>query len=160
LLKDAKSILGIVLLVLSCLVPLSGFWIANLPLPVAMKGTLIGLLTVGAPELLALAAIALLGKQAFDLITSKALSVLSRLAPRGSVSKTRYKVGLALLLVSCVPTYIMGYAPHLLPDSSPARLYVAIGSDLAFIVSLFVLGGDFWDKFRALFIYEAKAHFP
>jgi hypothetical protein len=24
----------------------------------------------------------------------------------------------------------------------------------------FILGGDFWDKFRALFIYEAKAQIP
>ena len=29
-----------------------------------------------------------------------------------------------------------------------------------FIVSFFVLGGDFWEKFRALFIYEAKALIP
>jgi hypothetical protein len=28
------------------------------------------------------------------------------------------------------------------------------------LVSLFVLGGDFWDKLRALFIGEAKAVFP
>jgi hypothetical protein len=28
------------------------------------------------------------------------------------------------------------------------------------ISSLFVLGGDFWDKVRGLFIYEAKSHIP
>jgi hypothetical protein len=28
-----------------------------------------------------------------------------------------------------------------------------------FISSFFVLGGDFWDKFRALFVYHATAHF-
>lgn len=32
--------------------------------------------------------------------------------------------------------------------------------DLVFISSFFVLGGDFWDKIRALFVYEAKARFP
>jgi hypothetical protein len=26
--------------------------------------------------------------------------------------------------------------------------------------SLFVLGGDFWDKVRALFIYDARAVLP
>jgi hypothetical protein len=28
-----------------------------------------------------------------------------------------------------------------------------------FLASLFVLGGDFWDKLRALFNYRAKARF-
>ena len=28
------------------------------------------------------------------------------------------------------------------------------------IMSLFVLGGDFWDKLRALFVRQAKAVFP
>ena len=28
------------------------------------------------------------------------------------------------------------------------------------IASLFVLGGDFWDKLRALFVRDAKAVFP
>jgi hypothetical protein len=28
------------------------------------------------------------------------------------------------------------------------------------LASLFVLGGDFWDKLRALFLYQARAIFP
>jgi hypothetical protein len=31
---------------------------------------------------------------------------------------------------------------------------------LMMLASLFVLGGDFWDKLRALFIREAKVQFP
>jgi hypothetical protein len=34
-----------------------------------------------------------------------------------------------------------------------------IASDVMFLASLFVPGGDFWDKLRALFIYKAKARF-
>jgi hypothetical protein len=29
-----------------------------------------------------------------------------------------------------------------------------------FVLSFFVLGGEFWDKIRSLFIYRAKAQFP
>jgi len=29
-----------------------------------------------------------------------------------------------------------------------------------FLTSLFVLGGDFWDKLRALFVRRARAAFP
>ena len=35
----------------------------------------------------------------------------------------------------------------------------ALGGDLLLLASLFVLGGDFWDKIRSLFIYDAKADF-
>jgi hypothetical protein len=28
------------------------------------------------------------------------------------------------------------------------------------LISLFVLGGDFWDKLRALFVHSARAVFP
>jgi hypothetical protein len=28
------------------------------------------------------------------------------------------------------------------------------------VASLFVLGGDFWDKLRALFVHEARVVFP
>jgi len=29
-----------------------------------------------------------------------------------------------------------------------------------FLISLFVLGGDFWDKLRSLFVRESRAVFP
>jgi len=155
-----KFYLGVLLFGLSFLLPLLSFWIASLPLPVAVKGTVIGIVTVGGPEVLIVAAVALLGKQAFDLITTKVLTFLGRFAPQGSVSRTRYKLGLVLFILPVIPSYIMSYAPHLLPDESQARLYVSIGSDLMFVVSLFVLGGDFWDKLRSLFVYDARAQFP
>ena len=36
----------------------------------------------------------------------------------------------------------------------------AIAGDVVFLASFFVLGGEFWDKFRALFMPTAVAHFP
>jgi hypothetical protein len=36
----------------------------------------------------------------------------------------------------------------------------AVAGDLLLLASLFVLGGDFWDKLKALFIYDARAHMP
>jgi len=117
-------------------------------------------MTVGGPEVVAILAVALLGKQTFDLITGKMLASLGRLAPHGSVSRLRYKIGLVLFILPMIPTYIMGYAPQFLPNASPSRLYVNIASDLLFVTSLFVLGGDFWDKLRSLFLYNARAQFP
>jgi hypothetical protein len=64
-----------------------------------------------------------------------------------------------MFLIPVIPTYVMAYAPQCLPDASPARLYVNLAADFIFAASLFVLGGDFWDKLTALFIYEARVRF-
>jgi hypothetical protein len=151
---------GIAMLLVSLFIPLLGIWVANLALPVAVKGLIIGVLTFGGPEVLAVIAVALLGKDTFDAIIGKVLPLLRRLAPHGSVSRTRYTVGLIMFLLSYIPSIIAAYTPSLLPDVSPSRLYICLAGDMLFILSLFVLGGDFWDKLRALFIYDARAEFP
>ena len=49
---------------------------------------------------------------------------------------------------------------HLIPGYELHRFAVNLTGDVLFISSLFVLGGDFWDKVRALFVYGATAKFP
>lgn len=62
-------------------------------------------------------------------------------------------------------------ALHFEPVAAPAdggvTLLAAAGapdinshSDALLLISLFVLGGEFWDKLRALFIHQAKVRFP
>lgn len=157
--KRIRLHLGISLLVLALISPLFGFFVARTNWSVTAKATLIGLLTAGIPEVLTVLAAAVLGKENFERIKSKALSVLKRFRPTGRVSKTRYTIGLIMFFVPIIPTYVMAYAPQWLPDTSFARLYVNIAADGMFIASLFVLGGDFWDKLSALFIYESRAKF-
>jgi len=157
--RMVRLYLGMTLLVLSLVAPLFGFLVARTDWPGTLKATIIGLLTVGAPELLGVLAAAVLGKENFERITSRMLSLLKRLKPTARVSKARYTVGLVMFLVPVIPTYVMGYAPQWLPDTSSARLYVNIAADCTFVASLFVLGGDFWDKLSALFIYESRVQF-
>lgn len=156
--EKIKLYLGFALLLLSALIPLSGFWVASLALPVAIKTVLIGALTVGGPEILALLAVALLGKSTFDLICVKFQAGFKELIPRGAVGKTRYLTGLALFSLSFFPSYVLAYMPNLL--TAAWRIYLCVSADLVLIISLFILGGDFWDKLKALFVYEAKASFP
>lgn len=151
--------LGILLLTLSIFLPLASVWIVTSNFSVPVKTALVGAVTVGGPEVLGLAAIALLGKECFDLILSKLFGFLNRFAPKGSVGKTRYKVGLIIMILSYIPSFIYSYAPHYIPDYSPYRLYISVAADMSFIASLFILGGDFWDKLRSLFVFESKAVF-
>lgn len=156
--KQIKLYLGCTLLVLSMLVPLLGFWVAQLALPVAVKAVVIGALTVGGPEVLAVLAVALLGKEAFHFLTGKVVGLLGKLRPTGSVGQARYKIGLVLFFASFLPAWILSYAPTIV--SADVRILVCICSDVCFVVSLFVLGGDFWDKLTALFLYDAKVELP
>jgi hypothetical protein len=56
--------------------------------------------------------------------------------------------------------WLAPYAPHLIPKYEAHRFVVNLAGDLMFISSLFVLGGDFWDKVRALFMHGARAQIP
>jgi MFS family permease len=144
---------------LAAVSPLFGFLVARTNWSGTVKATLIGLLTAGVPEVLSILAAAVLGKENFERIKSKALSILKRVRPTARVSKTRYIIGLIMFVVPVIPTYVMAYAPQWLPDTSFARLYVNIAADCMFFASLFVLGGDFWDKLAALFLYESRVKF-
>ncbi len=56
--------------------------------------------------------------------------------------------------------YLTVYAPEIIPGYNVYRVPMNLTADALFIVTLFILGGDFWDKLRALFIYDARVQFP
>jgi hypothetical protein len=47
--------------------------------------------------------------------------------------------------------------PEMVPGFPEYRIHMGLSIDFIFVCSFFVLGGDFWDKRRALFIDKAKA---
>jgi len=157
---NTRFYLGIALLVMGGLImPFGAVFVAKADLPTTAKAVISGILFFGF-EIMAVPAVAVMGKENFDRIMSRAKGWLGSLKPAGNIGKVRHCVGIAMFLLPIIPTYIMGYAPRWLPDNSPWRLWVSIVSDAAFLASLFVLGGDFWDKLRSLFIREARAVFP
>jgi len=105
-------------------------------------------------------AVALMGKDNFDRIWAGAIRLLKTLKPAGGISRRRYTIGLYIMLV--LPTlyaWIASYAPSWLPEDYVLRVWVNLGLDAITFASLFVLGGDFWDKVRALFLHDARAVF-
>ena len=151
--------LGLISYVMAWLLPLSGFLVARLDLSPGVKAAAIGVLTMGFPELLVILAVVLLGKKNLLLIKDNCLAFLKLIKPVAEVSRWRYRLGLVMFLLPLIPTYIMAYVPQWLPDHSLQRLYVNLAADFLFLASLFVLGGDFWDKLQALFLYDARAQF-
>ncbi len=119
-----------------------------------------GLLFFPIPELFDLSAIALLGKPGFAWLKSKLAGWLRPFAPLSRVSVTRYRVGLAMFLLPLLLGWLQPYLSGLVPGLDRHSLGVSLGGDLLFIGSFFVLGGEFWDKLRALFVHGATARFP
>ena len=154
-----RMITALILMVLSlssaAFVPL----VLLLPRSVELKTTISGLLVFGIPQAVTLFAVALVGKAGFAFLKGLIFARVKRLAPAQTVSRTRYRIGLVLFVLPFLLAFVTPYAPHLLPGYGEHPRYYGITGDLMLIVSFFVLGGDFWDKIRALFLHDARARF-
>jgi hypothetical protein len=152
--------LGLIFFVLAWICPLFVPFVTHSDLPVETKTVLSGFLLLGVPEIFSVISIVILGKSGFDYIKSKVFAFLKLVVPRGEVSRARYRVGLFMLLLHVLYANLTFYAPDLIPGYSEAHITMNLIADFLFLVTLFVLGGGFWDKLRALFLYDAKAHLP
>jgi hypothetical protein len=153
--KDWRFYSGMSALVLALVLPLLALAVPLLGLSTAASAALVGALVAGGPEVLILLAAALLGKNVLHYFTARIKRRLWEAAMVRPVSKLRYYIGLAIALVSLVPFYLYGYFPHLMPPDD-ARIWILAGSDLSFIASVFLMGGEFWEKVRRLFVWEGK----
>lgn len=150
-----RLVAGVSVLGLALALPFCALLIPLLDLPVAQSALIAGALVAGAPEVLMLLAVALLGRQNFDRIVGAAKKFLFTTFFSTPVPRGRYYVGLAVCLLSFIPLYVAGYVPSWMP-AGQGRIAILATADLAFIFSFFIMGGEFWEKFRRLFVWEGK----
>jgi hypothetical protein len=129
-------------------------------LPVATKAILAGLLALGIPELLMVVAAAILGKSGFEYLKDMLKRFLRRHGPPELVGPRRYRIGLVMFTIPLALAWVSPYAAHALPTVEAHALLYAIPGDVLLVTSLFVLGGEFWDKLRSLFVRGATVQFP
>jgi hypothetical protein len=152
--------LALVLWVGGFFLPLAIPLVIRLPLPITTKTALAGLLVLGLPQLLTVIAIALVGKSGFHYIRELIFGAAKRLEPPAHVSRARYHTGLVMLFLPLAVSLLEPYStPLLAMEHLPHWVFGAV-EDTLFLMSFFVLGGEFWDKVKALFIYEARAVLP
>jgi len=156
----SRLTLGGVILVVGLLCPLSIPWVASSGLPAGWKAVLSGLLLLGIPELMMMLAAAVLGKSGFHFLKGLLFGIFKRHAIPKEVSPTRYRIGLVMFLVPMLWGWLTPYVAQEIPGYEEHRLAVGLLGDLLLLGSLFVLGGEFWEKLRALFIHRAVARFP
>jgi hypothetical protein len=133
--------------------------VAALGLPGAMVASITGGILVGVEVVLVLAA-AVMGKSGCAYIRNRVFGFVKRHGPPQEVGQTRYYIGLALFIVPIFFGWLAPYLGTMISAYDENAITYAIIGDLLLLVSLFILGGNFWDKLRALFIHDAKVAFP
>jgi hypothetical protein len=152
--------LGVALFGISIVLPLLGVpLVAAMGLSAKTVATISGVMLVAA-EVFGILAVAVMGKSGYAFIKNRTFGFLKQHGPPAEVSHIRYTIGLLMFAVPIVFGWLAPYAADLIPGYPGNELTYAIVGDLLLLVSLFVLGGDFWDKLRALFIRGAKVVFP
>ena len=152
--------LGVYLLVFGAICPLFTPLVAMTNLSTGWQAALSGLLLVGIPEIFSLAAIAIMGKDGFNYIKGKVFAFFKRHALPKEVSRTRYQIGLVLFLLPLLFGWLAPYGRGVIHGYEGHGFAVNLAWDILLLVSLFVLGGNFWDKVKALFTYGARTQFP
>ena len=155
--SKSKLILGGIILVVGFMSPLLIPLVVTSDLPVYYKRILSGLLAFGIPEIFMIIAVAVMGKQGFEFLKNKALNYLKVFAPSDVVSLTRYRIGLVMFSVPIIIGIAQPYLELYFPFFKELRIWWTISSDIIFVSSFFVLGGDFWDKLSGLFKHNVKA---
>ena len=161
--KDWKYYLGTALVVYSIVPYIFTFLI--LPFLPVSKVTAVSLATglLVSSEIAFLISVALLGKPFVQLIKSKIKGFIFRKkgdAPLKPVGRLRHRVGITMLLAASIVPYFLTEIALALNFVEKYGHTLLIGllvvGDLMFIASFFVLGGEFWGRFKQLFQWAGQ----
>ena len=151
--------IGHAILVLGILSPMLG-----------IAGGTAGALVIGG-EVVGLTSIVFLGKEGFKAIKSKLFGFL-KAGYAAEVGRTRHRFGIVLLCMNVVTLYVMMiYAwtalelakaeePILevwgmsIAQQSSVVFWLFLIGELSFLAAIYVLGADWWGRFRALFVWK------
>ncbi|MEN8790108.1 MAG: hypothetical protein ABF293_11645 [Flavobacteriaceae bacterium] len=154
--QSTRLIIGAIVLISGFLSPLLIPFVIDSGLSASMISILSGLLAFGIPELFMILAVAIMGKQGYQYLKNKATKLLTRVSP-DRVSISRYRLGIVMFCIPIILGFLKPYLAHYIPFLEEVPLFATIGMDLMLLLSLFVLGGDFWEKLKGLFLYDVIA---
>lgn len=151
-----RFILGTSVFGFGMLCPLFVPLVATSGLSTSWKATLSGVLLLGIPEVCLLIAVAILGKPGYEEMKRRLLAVFSSIRPAGDVSPVRHRIGVVMFILPTLFGWLYPYVVLWLSELAEYELQLAIILDTIFFTSLFVLGGDFWDRLQALFVRDVR----
>jgi hypothetical protein len=126
----------------------------------AQMATLVGVLFISNKVLL-IAAIAVMGKAGFQQLKARLHKhVKAFMAWPAEVSVARHRVGVVLFCIPVLAAFLDHQMDMFAPQLAPYKLQIRLVGDVMLIASVFMLGANFWEKLRALFIRDAKVATP
>lgn len=155
-----RLLLGGVIFISGFLSPLFIPYVLASGMTPGLKSLLSGLLALGIPELFMVVAAGVLGKPGFNYLKRYIAFLFRRYGPPDTVGPLRYRIGLVLFLTPFLLALVLPYAAAYFPRVANNLVAISIVGDTMLLISLFVLGGDFWDKLKGLFDREAKMQSP
>jgi hypothetical protein len=111
-------------------------------------------------KVMLLLSVVLLGRPGFNQLKKRLAGAFQQYLMPDEVGRLRYGIGLVMFVVPLVFAWKAPYVTELMPMLGRHSITAAIITDATFVASLFVLGGGFWDKLRALFVRKASVIFP
>ena len=156
----ARFRLGATIFIIGFCSPLLIPIITATDMPLKWKATISGALALGIPELFSIIAIAIMGKPGFVHLKEIIAKLIQKYGPPEKVSRRRYRIGLVMFIIPLLMAWLLPYFGLFIPFYQDNLIPFSLAGDLLFISSLFVLGGEFWDKLQALFVYGAKVVMP
>jgi len=148
-----RLVAGTAVFVFGWIVTLASVGFVNAsPLPTSIVPIVVFVL----PKIGVLAAVAIMGKPGFAYLKKL---VFGRLKPAHDVSPLRHRIGIVMFAGAMLVGVLEPYG-FFRSDSADRYVQVTLAVDLVLVASVFVLGGNFWDKIRALFVREARVTFP
>jgi hypothetical protein len=149
---------GIILFILGLLSPLFIPLVTATGLSAGWKTALSGLLMLGIPELLWVAAAAIMGKAGFNFIKGKFWGFFKKMAPPNEVGLARYRIGLVMFFLPILFGWLAPYGVHRLPEYEDYRFAANLTGDLLLVSSLLCpFGKPALMKNNSLFFRAADA---
>jgi hypothetical protein len=151
---DWRFKLGMAIFVLAFAIWLLMPLVAALNASGTTLAALSGILFISNKALL-LVVVAVMGKPGFQQLRRRVFGYVMALAPASNVGPLRHSIGLGMFGLPLFTTFLEPYDDYIWPALLAHSWQVELLSDLIFIASFFVLGGNFWDKIKALFVRTA-----
>jgi hypothetical protein len=148
--------LGGFIFIIGFMAPLFIPLVTRSDLSTAWKTTLSGLLMAGIPELFMIITVSILGKEGYQYLKGKVFAFLKKHGPPQDVGRVRYKIGLVFFSIPLLLALLFPYLSHHFASLEKIETVINIGGDVMFFTSFFILGGEFWDKIRALYTYSGR----
>jgi len=164
-LSPSRRRIGVTLFVLHLILPLIALVVVPLlGLPEGINAVLFGLSVVGGPDVLIVASIAVLGKDGVVGLMSKFGRIVRRVTKWDQVTRTRYMVGLWVLVVSlAAPTLILLFRHDSIESIGGVPgwgFWVLLASTFAFIGAIISMGAPMWSRIEAIFNWDAEIVLP